>query len=96
MHRKRPQGANAAAAGAVWPASREVEQRLCNIVHELAIAASMRSPQAMVLPCEDSINAFAAGWDEDDAIVAVTQDALERFIRDELMGLPGAALCRFL
>ncbi|MDB5870009.1 MAG: peptidase Ste24p, partial [Polaromonas sp.] len=49
-------------AGAqAWPASREAEQRLCNIVHELAIAASIRPPQAMVLPREDGINAFATG-----------------------------------
>ncbi|MDB5843353.1 MAG: peptidase Ste24p [Polaromonas sp.] len=79
--------ARQAGAREAWPASREAEQRLCNIVHELAIAASMRPPQAMVLPREDSINAFAAGWDEEDAIVAVTQGALDRLSRDELMGL---------
>ena len=79
--------ARQAGARDAWPASREGEQRLCNIVQELAIAASMKPPQAMVLPREDSINAFAAGWDEDDAIVAVTQGALERLSRDELQGL---------
>ena len=79
--------ARQAGARDVWPASREAEQRLCNIVHELAIAASMRPPQTMVLPREDSINAFAAGWDEGDAIVAVTQGALDRLNRDELQGL---------
>ena len=79
--------ARQAGAREAWPASRAPEQRLCNIVHELAIAASMKPPQAMVLPRENSINAFAAGWDEDDAIVAVTQGALERLSRDELQGL---------
>ncbi|WP_426148995.1 M48 family metalloprotease [Polaromonas sp. DSR2-3-2] len=79
--------ARQAGAREAWPASREAEQRLCNIVHELAIAASMRPPQVMVLPREDSINAFAAGWDEEDAIVAVTQGALDRLSRDELQGL---------
>ncbi|CAN5241135.1 hypothetical protein BH10PSE16_BH10PSE16_25070 [soil metagenome] len=79
--------ARQAGAREAWPASREAEQRLCNIVHELAIAASMKPPQAMVLPREDGINAFAAGWDEDDAIVAVTQGALDRLSRDELQGL---------
>ena len=79
--------ARQAGAREAWPASREAEQRLCNIVHELAIAASMRPPQAMVLPREGGINAFAAGWDEDDAIVAVTQGALDRLSRDELQGL---------
>jgi len=71
-----------------WPINRETtEQRLCNIVQELALAASMKPPLAMVLPRDHSINAFAAGWDEDDAVVAVTQGALDNLTRDELMGL---------
>lgn len=70
-----------------WPASHEGERKLCNIVAELAIAAAMRPPQPMVLPRDDSINAFAAGWDADDAVVAVTQGALEHLTRDELQGL---------
>ncbi len=69
------------------PASRESERKLCNIVSELAIAAGMKPPQPMVLPREDSINAFAAGWDEDNAVVAVTQGALDCLSRDELQGL---------
>jgi Zn-dependent protease with chaperone function len=70
-----------------WPASRLDEQKLCNIAGELAIAASMATPQVMVLDRVDSINAFAAGWDEDDAVIAVTRGALERLNRDELQGL---------
>jgi Zn-dependent protease with chaperone function len=79
--------ARRAGAREAWPASREAEHKLCNIVQELAISASMKPPQAMVLPREEAINAFAAGWDEDDAVVAVTQGALDRLTRDELMGL---------
>jgi Zn-dependent protease with chaperone function len=79
--------ARRAGARETWPSSREAEQKLCNIVQELAIAASMKPPLAMVLPRERGINAFAAGWDEDDAVVAVTQGALDRLTRDELMGL---------
>ena len=79
--------ARQAGAREAWPASREAERRLCNIVQELAIAASMKPPLAMVLARDDSINAFAAGWDEDDAVVAVTQGALDCLTRDELMGL---------
>ena len=82
-----PALARQAGAREAWPASREAEQRLCNIVDELAIAASMKAPLAMVMARENSINAFAAGWDEDDAIVAVTQGALDRLTRDELQGL---------
>ncbi|MDO9114215.1 MAG: M48 family metalloprotease [Polaromonas sp.] len=70
-----------------WPASRLDEQKLCNIAAELAIAASMRVPQVMVLERQSSINAFAAGWDEDDAVIAVTRGALDRLSRDELQGL---------
>ena len=79
--------ARRAGAREAWPASREAERRLCNIVSELAIASSMKPPQVMVLPREASINAFAAGWDEDDAVVAVTQGALDCLSREELQGL---------
>ncbi len=70
-----------------WPASRESEQKFCNIVSELAIAASMKPPTPMVLDRIDSINAFACGWDENDAVVAVTRGALDQLTRDELQGL---------
>ncbi len=79
--------ARAAGAREAWPSSREVERRLCNIVGELAIAASMKAPRVMVLPRQLGINAFAAGWDEDDAVVVVTQGALDCLSRDELQGL---------
>jgi heat shock protein HtpX len=79
--------ARRAGAREAWPASRESEQKLCNIVSELAIASSMRPPQAMVLDREEGINAFATGWDEDDSVVAVTRGALEYLTRDELQGL---------
>ena len=79
--------ARRAGAREAWPASREAEHKLCNIVQELAIAASMSPPQAMVLDRVDSINAFAAGWGADDAVVAVTRGALEHLTRDELQGL---------
>ena len=41
----------------------------------------------MVLARDQGINAFAAGWDEDDAVVAVTQGALDHLTREELQGL---------
>jgi len=63
------------------------EQKFCNIVSELAIAASMKPPHPMLLARVTRINAFACGWDEDDAVVAVTQGALDHLTRDELMGL---------
>ena len=71
----------------IRPQQHEAENVLNHIVGELAIAASMRPPQVMVLAREESINAFAAGWDVDDAVVAVTQGALDALTRDELQGL---------
>ena len=65
----------------------DAELKFCNIVSELAIAASMKAPTPMVLDRVVSINAFACGWDEDDAVVAVTQGALDFLTRDELQGL---------
>jgi heat shock protein HtpX len=79
--------ARRAGAREAWPASREDENKFVNIVSELAIAASMRAPQAMVVERVDAINAFATGWDEDDAVIAVTRGALDKLTRDELQGL---------
>ena len=71
--------------------SEDAEQKFCNIVSELAIAASMKAPIPMVLDRVDAINAFACGWGngerEGDAVVAVTQGALALLTRDELQGL---------
>ncbi|HET8746573.1 MAG TPA: M48 family metalloprotease, partial [Ramlibacter sp.] len=71
----------------VRPSVSEEEQRLANIVDEICIAARMPRPEVMVMPRHQAINAFAAGWDEDDAVVAVTQGALEQLTREELQGL---------
>ena len=69
------------------PGSSPEEQRLCNVVDEMCIAANMPRPQVMVLPRTRAINAFAAGWDQHDAVVAVTQGALDLLTRDEMQGL---------
>ncbi|WP_298926192.1 M48 family metalloprotease [uncultured Ramlibacter sp.] len=70
-----------------WPASSAAEQRLCNIVDEVCIAAHMPRPEVMVLPRNQAINAFACGWDPEDSVVAVTQGALDWLTRDELQGM---------
>ncbi len=69
------------------PAQSHAEQRLCNIVVEISIAAQMPPPRAMVLARTAAINAFATGWTEDDAVVAVTQGALELLTREQLQGM---------
>jgi len=79
---------------ALWAGGRLVgeprdlgERRLLNVVDELAIASGLPRPAVYLLYREDAINAFAAGWSAGDAVVAVTQGALERLTRDELQGL---------
>ncbi len=64
-------------------------QRLLNVVEEMAIAARIRKPQVFVLPDEPGINAFAAGHSPDEAVVAVTQGALDKFDREQLQAVIG-------
>jgi len=68
------------------PAER-LERRFVNVVNEMALASRLAAPAAWVLPREDAINAFAAGWTNDDAVIAVTRGALERLTREELQGV---------
>jgi Zn-dependent protease with chaperone function len=63
------------------------ERRFGHIVAEMALASRMPPPQAWVLPRDDAINAFAAGWRDEDAVVVVTRGALERLTREELQGV---------
>ncbi|HEY8605669.1 MAG TPA: M48 family metallopeptidase [Noviherbaspirillum sp.] len=65
------------------------ERRLLNVVEEMAIAAGIAVPRVYLLDREESINAFAAGYNRDEAVVAVTRGALTRLTRDELQGVVG-------
>lgn len=62
------------------------EQRLLNVVEEMAIAAGLPVPPVYVLN-ETTINAFAAGFSESDAVIGVTRGTLERLSRDQLQGV---------
>ena len=62
-------------------------RRYRNIVEEISIASSTPVPVLYYLPNEPGINAFAAGYTPADAAVCVTQGALDRLNRDELMGV---------
>jgi len=66
-----------------------LERRLVNVVEEMAIASGVRVPAVYVMDGEDGINAFAAGFDVSDSIVAVTRGTLETLNRDELQGVIG-------
>jgi Zn-dependent protease with chaperone function len=65
------------------------EQRLRNVVEEMAIAASVPVPQIFVLDDEAGINAFAAGHTPADAAIVVTRGTLDHLNRDELQGVIG-------
>ena len=69
------------------PSVSHAEQRFCNVLDELCIAGGVARPQPVVLARTDAINAFAAGWDESDAVIAVTQGALDLLTREELQGM---------
>ncbi len=62
-------------------------RQLLNVVDEMAIASGVPVPEVYILPGEASINAFAAGWGTDDAVIAVSGGALEKLTRDELQGV---------
>jgi Zn-dependent protease with chaperone function len=48
-------------------------RRLRNVVEEIAIASGVPVPEIYVLDHEEGINAFAAGYTPNDAVVAVTR-----------------------
>jgi len=82
----------AAAFGArrIAPSTEDpLERRLLNVVEEMALASGMRVPAAYVLDKEFGINAFAAGFNVSNAVVAVTRGTLETLSRDELQGVIG-------
>lgn len=72
----------------VSPASTDLyERRLLNVVEEMALASGIACPKVYLLDKESSINAFAAGYHQDEAVVAVTEGTLKRLNRDELQGV---------
>ncbi len=63
------------------------ERRLLNIVEEMALASGIPVPQVYILDREKGMNAFAAGYSPNDAVVAVTPNCLKLLNRDELQGV---------
>ncbi|EGQ8159219.1 M48 family metalloprotease [Vibrio parahaemolyticus] len=62
-------------------------RQLLNVVEEMSIASGIPVPPVYVMTEEHGINAFAAGMSIDDAVIGVTQGALDAFNRDELQGV---------
>ncbi|PSB34711.1 transcriptional regulator [Stenomitos frigidus ULC18] len=65
------------------------ERQLLNVVEEMAIAAGISVPAVYVMDGEQGINAFAAGFTPNDAVIGVTRGTLELLSRDELQGVIG-------
>jgi len=63
------------------------QRRLLNVVAEMAIASGTPAPPVYVLADEPGINAFAAGFSPRDAVIGVTQGAIDHFDRDQLQGV---------
>jgi Zn-dependent protease with chaperone function len=63
------------------------ERKLINVVEEMSIASGIPVPQVYILDREKGINAFAAGYAPNDAVVAVTRNCLKLLNRDELQGV---------
>ncbi len=63
------------------------EQRLRNVVEEMAVASGMPVPEIYVLDHERGINAFAAGHTQSDVAIGVTRGCLKLLNRDELQGV---------
>ena len=65
------------------------EQRLINVVEEMAIAAGITPPGIYVLDHESSINAFVAGYEFSDSALVVTRGLLINMNRDQLQAVVG-------
>ncbi|MDD5333465.1 MAG: M48 family metallopeptidase [Rhodoferax sp.] len=65
------------------------ERRFLNVVDEMAIASGVAVPSVWVMDAEKSINALAAGYSPNQAVIVVTQGMLTQLNRDELQGVIG-------
>jgi len=63
------------------------QRKLLNVVEEMAIASGTPAPPVYLLANEPGINAFAAGFSPRDAIIGVTQGAIDHLSREHLQGV---------
>lgn len=63
--------------------SNSTEQWLLDTVAELAHEAGIKTPEVGIFPAQQS-NAFATGWNKDDALVAVSAGLLNRMRPEEV------------
>lgn len=62
------------------------ERKVLNVVEEMALAAGTTVPQVYLID-DNSINAFAAGYKPQDAVIGVTRGCVQLLDRDELQGV---------
>ena len=62
-------------------------RQLLNVVQEIAVAAAIPPPPLYCMQHEPAINAFAAGYTPDDAIICVTRGCLRELNREQLQGV---------
>ncbi len=62
-------------------------QRLKNVTEEMAIAYSLPMPALYVLDGQKGINAFAAGFTKETAVIGVTEGCMNLLNRDQLQGV---------
>lgn len=62
------------------------EKRILNVVEEMAIASGTPVPPVYVLE-DNAINAFAAGYSPQDAVIGITRGCIRLLNRSELQGV---------
>lgn len=67
--------------------SDQVERKVLNVVEEMAIASGLPVPPVYLMDREKGINAFAAGYKPEEAVIGVTRGCVEQLSRDELQGV---------
>src|SRR6056297_3251847 len=64
------------------------EEWLVQTVHRQAKEAGIGKPEIGIFPTEQA-NAFATGWNRNNALVAVSEGMLQRFEQDEIESVMG-------
>jgi Zn-dependent protease with chaperone function len=62
------------------------ERKILNIVEEMAIASGTPVPPVYLME-DNAINAFAAGYHPQDAVIGITRGCIAQLSRDELQGV---------
>lgn len=70
------------------PATSDPHERMVlNVVEEMALASGTPVPPVYVMDSEPGINAFAAGFSPNDAVIGVNRGTIETLNRSELQGV---------